>query len=47
MALCIWMNFRRVCTVATVGEIGAMQRTSVFTIYGVKLLYANPFQYLT
>ena len=27
--------------------IGAMQRTAVFTIRGVQMLYANPFRYLT
>ena len=46
-ALCFRMKSRRVCTVETVGEIGAMQRTAVFTIHGVKLLYANPFRSLT
>jgi len=41
------MRSRSVCTVGTLGEIGEMQRTTVFTIRGVKFPYANPFRSLT
>ena len=45
--VCFDMSSCRVCTVKALGEIAAMQRTAVFTILGVKLLYANSFRSLT